>query len=194
MNRPRRLAIWLLMGLLLVGALGGGASAAAQGLPTAEEINQALRRRLTADKQTKIRNGESADGAGGVQHGDAAQIGLERGDEVVVAGRRYRLWGVVAPAPNEYGGYTSAQQLKHLLDGKQASCVATGGTVGGGQFGFLPLARCRVDGKDVAALLAAAGYARDCPRQSRGFYAAQERSAIAMVGGGFDLPPECVDD
>lgn len=42
--------------------------------------------------------------------------------------------------------------------------------------------------------MVAGGFARDCPRQSRGNYSALERQAVVNVAGGFDLPPECVED
>jgi endonuclease YncB( thermonuclease family) len=76
-----------------------------------------------------------------------------------------------------------------LIAGNPVTCITTGQMAD-----RLPLARCRVNGKDVAALLVAGGFARDCPRQSRGNYAALERQAVVNVAGGFDLPPECVED
>jgi endonuclease YncB( thermonuclease family) len=120
---------------------------------------------------------------------DALPIDVARGDILTIAGMRYRLWGIAAPQPNEYGGYTSAQFLRQLLAGASVSCLTTGQIID-----RMPLARCRIDGKDIAEILVAGGYARDCPRQSRGNYAALERRAVYNVAGGFELPPECLEE
>lgn len=196
MTTGRRFSALILSAWLLI----PGGAVEAQELPSPQEMNQALQRWLAIRKQAELHQNEAPDAPGITQHGLSAQIGVERGDEVTVAGRRYRLWGIATPAPNEYGGYTSAQELKRLLDGKKVACVTTGETAdrdngeNSENSGFLPLARCKADGKDVAGLMVRSGYARDCPRQSRGTYAAQERQAVAMVGGGFDLPSECLED
>lgn len=152
------------------------------------DLNHEVQRRLRERSAEAERGGIPADG--GIARSEASlPIEAERGDVLTVAGTRYRLWGIAAPAPNEYGGYTSAQELRQLMAGATVTCVTTGQVAG-----RLPLARCRVNGKDVAAILVAGGFARDCPRQSNGTYAALERQAVVNVAGGFDLPPECRDD
>lgn len=152
------------------------------------DLNYEIQRRLQDRSTEAERGGLPADG--GIARSETSlPIEAERGDVVTIAGTRYRLWGIAAPAPNEYGGYTAAQELRQLLAGATVTCLTTGRMAGN-----LPLARCRVNGKDVAALLVAGGFARDCPRQSNGNYAALERQAVITVAGGFDLPPECRED
>jgi endonuclease YncB( thermonuclease family) len=162
------------------------------GPPAAQEfsvgINQDVQRRL--DERNRDASERAEPDGGGIARTESPILAeSDRGDVVSIAGRRYRLWGIAAPAPNEYGGYTSAQELRQILAGAAVDCLATGESLN-----RMPLARCRVNGKDVAAILVAGGYARDCPRLSRGTYAALERQAVVNVAGGFDLPPECVEN
>lgn len=164
-------------------------AAPAQTPAEVRRLNEALERRIGAAKQDELRKTESPDAPRVTDKAVSTSLDVERGDVLSVDGRRYRLWGVVAPAHNEYGGFTSAQELKRLLGLGRTTCVSTGHVENG-----LPLARCRVDGRDLAALMAAGGYVRDCPRWSRGTYASIERQAVSIVGGGFDLPPECLED
>ncbi len=163
-----------------------GVAAAQTSFPI--DLNYELQRRLQ-DKAEQAERGAAPDDRGIARPESPMPIEAERGDVVNVAGQRYRLWGIAAPRPNEYGGYTAAQQLRQLLAGNAVTCITTGQMAE-----RLPLARCRVNGKDVAALLVAGGFARDCPRQSRGNYSALERQAVVNVAGGFDLPPECLED
>ena len=152
------------------------------------DLNHELQRRLQ-DRTDQIESGAIPRDGGIARPESPMPIEAERGDVVNIAGQRYRLWGIAAPRLNEYGGYTAAQQLRQLLAGNPVTCITSGQMAE-----RLPLARCRVNGKDVAALLVAGGFARDCPRQSRGNYSALERQAVVNVAGGFDLPPECVED
>jgi endonuclease YncB( thermonuclease family) len=152
------------------------------------DLNHELQRRQQ-DRTDQIESGAIPRSGGIARPESSMPIEAERGDVVNIAGQRYRLWGIATPQLNEYGGYTAAQQLRQLIAGNTVTCITTGQMAE-----RLPLARCRVNGKDVAALLVAGGFARDCPRQSRGNYAALERQAVVNVAGGFDLPPECVED
>jgi endonuclease YncB( thermonuclease family) len=100
----------------------------------------------------------------------------------------YRLWGVVSPPMNEFGGYTAMQGLAALIGSETVICEPTKGYLGG-----LQTARCRVaSGRDLASGLVAKGFARDCPRQSGATFYLIERSRVSDVAGGFKLPPECV--
>lgn len=185
MKRAGWLAV--LVPAILVAIYGAGVWA--QELPEGKSLNRALERRLAVRKQVELQSKEAPSNLGVTQSGASTSVEAERGDVLSVGGHRYRLWGVAAPAPNEFGGYTSAQELKRLLAGGRISCVTTGELADD-----LPLARCKVDGKDIAAIMVAGGFARDCPRQSRGTYAAVERGAVTDVAGGFDLPLECLED
>lgn len=155
--------------------------------PNAKELDQAVERmRARANDRRAAR---TAPVPSVTDKAISTDVSVARGDVVTVGGRRYRIWGIATPAPNEYGGYTSARELARLTSGGKVTCVTTGALADG-----LPLARCRVDGRDLAATMVAGGFARDCPRQSRGTYAAIERDVVADVAGGFDLPPGCLED
>jgi endonuclease YncB( thermonuclease family) len=100
----------------------------------------------------------------------------------------YRLWGVAAPPLSEFGGYTAMQGLAALIGSQTVICAPTKGFRGG-----LQTARCRVAlGRDLAADMVRRGFARDCPRQSSGTFAALERTALVDVAGGYKLPDECL--
>jgi endonuclease YncB( thermonuclease family) len=109
------------------------------------------------------------------------------GDTIRVQDRTFRLWGIAAPAMNEFGGYTSMQGLAGLIVGKAVTCVPTPAYIRS-----LRTARCRVEQRDLAGDMVARGLARDCPRQSNGTYALIERRAVIDVSGGFKLPDECL--
>jgi endonuclease YncB( thermonuclease family) len=111
------------------------------------------------------------------------------GDTIAVGTAIFRLWGIAAPAMNEFGGYTSMQGLIGLIDDQTVVCSPANLVVGGHQVG-----RCRVEDKDLSSIMVARGFARDCPRQSAGTYADLERQEISNVAGGFDLPQECLAD
>ena len=69
-----------------------------------------------------------------------------------------------------------------LVEGQTAVCDLTGECTHGRRVGF-----CYVDGQDIAEALIRAGLARDCPRYSRGRYAAVEQPASA----GLPFPAYC---
>lgn len=80
-------------------------------------------------------------------------------------GTRVRLWGVNAPERHEPGGPEATRALSALIAGKTLRC-ATKGTNWG-----RVVARCYVDGQDVARVMVRRGHAVDWPKFSKGEYA-----------------------
>jgi len=117
----------------------------------------------------------------------SGQARVVSGDTLRVGQVTVRLWGVAAPAMNEFGGYTSMQGLAGLVLGRVVICEPTGG-----YFRAQRVARCRTGERDLAEEVVSRGYARDCPRQSNGTYAKAERRAVVDVAGGIRLPEECL--
>lgn len=111
------------------------------------------------------------------------------GDTLRIGPTLYRLWGIAAPRPDEFGGYTATQALMALVMDASVACVPTGT-----RLREVVVARCKVGERDLSAEMVRQGMARDCPRLSGGTYAALERQVIASVSGGFELPEECRAD
>lgn len=111
------------------------------------------------------------------------------GDTIVVDGIHVRLQGIDAPEvahfgkPDDPGGPEARAYLRDIAEGRIAVCDLTGERTHNREVGI-----CRVDGKDIAAEVIAAGLARDCPRYSKGRYAAIERPEA----GKLPLPSYCV--
>ena len=112
------------------------------------------------------------------------------GDTISVEGVHVRLQGVAAPEiaheglsiKAEAGGEDAAAFLRRLVEGQTVVCDLTGERTDGRQVGV-----CRLDGRDVAAEVIAAGLARDCPRFSGGRYAGIEPPAAKRL----PLPAYC---
>jgi endonuclease YncB( thermonuclease family) len=112
------------------------------------------------------------------------------GDTITVAGVLIRLQGIAAPEvehrnlgiKEEPGGAEAAAFMRQLVDGKTLVCDLTDERTQGRLVGV-----CRVDGRDVAAEVIAAGLARDCPRFSGGRYASLERPEAKRL----PLPTYC---
>lgn len=170
----------------LTGGSGGASAYAAEPL-SGPALNRAVESRLSATRGQHPPAERPAEGSASAHR--TTGVKAETGDLIVYGGQRYRLWGVAAPRLNEFGGLTSLRGLIGLIEGAATICTPAGMAVGG-----VPVARCRTGGKDLGALLVGRGFARDCPRQSRGTYAAAERRAIVDVAGGFELPDECRTD
>jgi micrococcal nuclease len=111
------------------------------------------------------------------------------GNSLAIGTTVVRLFGIAAPDLSLFGGYTSMQRLAQLVAGNTVECQSTGLSVRGSVIG-----RCRAGRRDLSAALVADGFARDCPRQSGGAYAALERQAAAGPATDFDLPEECLAD
>lgn len=119
----------------------------------------------------------------------AGRAQVMSGDTLRIKQTTYRLWGIAAPTMSEFGGYTAMQGLAGLIGSQTVICAPRKNFFRGG----IQTAQCRVaGGRDLAADLVRAGFARDCPRQSGATFAAIERTAVVDVAGGFKLPDECI--
>jgi endonuclease YncB( thermonuclease family) len=165
------------------------AESRSQEAPAGAALNKAVAARLAAQKKAA----QKPEGSPSALPPTASVAGVARaetGDTLAIGVQRFRLWGIAAPRLAEFGGHTSQQGLFALLNGGATACSATGAFARDG----LPLARCLTGGRDLSMEMVRAGFARDCPRQSLGTHAAAEREAVVDVAGGFELPPECLDD
>lgn len=112
------------------------------------------------------------------------------GDTLAVAGIPVRLQGIAAPEiahpelgiEEEPGGPEAAAFMARLVNGKMLACDLTGERTRRREVGV-----CRLRGQDVGAAVIAVGLARECPRFSRGRYAAIETEA----GRRLPLPGYC---
>ncbi|MDE1149995.1 MAG: hypothetical protein PW843_25870 [Azospirillaceae bacterium] len=152
-------------------------------------LSNRLERRKVIEKGRDKRSRLDADPPQVTTKAAPTQIRAYDSDTLVVGPVMYRLWGIAAPAMNEFGGYSAMQGLIKLIYDTKIECAPTGQVING-----VAVARCKVDGNDLSAQMVAGGYARDCPRQSAGTYAELERSSIINVAGDFDLPAECLAD
>jgi hypothetical protein len=184
----RTFPCWLVVTAAVAGVVMTASAWAEEGL-TGAALNKALARRQLEIKQAEKQSHHDSGGSRVTAKGGETQVRAESGDVVRVAGRRYRLWGVAAPAPSEFGGYTAWQGLIQLVDDGPVICAPTGDIMNG-----LPVARCKAGEDDISAALVAGGFARDCPVLSRGAYATIERLVVTDVAAGFQLPPECLDE
>lgn len=103
-------------------------------------------------------------------------------DTLVVAGIPVRLSGVAAPELSEPGGHEATAAMVRMIAGKLVTCDLTGERTHDRMVGI-----CYVDGVDLGAAIIAAGHARECPRYSRGRYAAVEVAASRRL----PLPAYC---
>ena len=100
-------------------------------------------------------------------------------DTVTINGVRIRLDGYDAPELGRQcaGGFNAGRHVRDLLRvwarDRQMTCVVTGYDGRNGR----PVARCTIGGLDLGARLVRAGWARDWPLYSCGFYAADEAAA-----------------
>lgn len=102
------------------------------------------------------------------------------GDTIVVGNIPIRLQGVAAPEKHEPGGSEATGAMVKLVAGKTVTCNLTGERTHDRHVGI-----CYVDGRDIGEMIIALGLARDCPRFSRGRYAAVE------VNRALPLPHYC---
>ena len=120
------------------------------------------------------------------------------GDGVLFGQVEIRLQGIAAPEWNrrkrDPGGEASANSLRALVDGRMLRCELDGTTTGP-KSRYRPVAICFLeDGRDIGMLQVLAGAARDCPRNSRGRYAAAEQRARASgrnLSAIYPLPDYC---
>lgn len=99
------------------------------------------------------------------------------GDGLLIGGVEVRLQGIAAPEDNahkvERGGPEATRALRRLAEGRTASCYLDGSKTRG-----RPVGVCLVDGEDVGAVMVQEGFARDCPRYSKGRYSNAEKAAV----------------
>tara|TARA_Y100000294_G_scaffold76788_1_gene72308 strand:+ start:50 stop:505 length:456 start_codon:yes stop_codon:yes gene_type:complete len=106
---------------------------------------------------------------------------IRDGDSFAMNGIELRLWGIDAPEYRQYClkddqsvpcGKYARQRLENLLTGKELECERI--TTDRYQ---RTIARCTVEGEDVAALMVRSGFAFDYPRYSNGAYSEQQKAA-----------------
>lgn len=115
------------------------------------------------------------------------------GDDVIVQGIDMRLQGIAAPEDNgrkrQPGGPEATANLQKLVGGKNIACTPDGTKARG-----RPVVTCTIGGVDVGQLQVEQGFARDCPRYSKGRYAAAEQRARASgrdLSAIYPLPSYC---
>ena len=108
------------------------------------------------------------------------------GATLSIDGRAIRIDGIAVPQRTEPGGPPAAAALRVMVEGKVVTCGLTGRVRQLREVG-----RCRSGGRDIAADMIAAGYARDCPRWSGGRYRAEEAAAGYGLSSSFPLPCDC---
>jgi len=87
------------------------------------------------------------------------------GDTLAFGRKRVRLWGIDAPEMDTWQGQKARAFLIKKLAGREVMCVDSGGQ----SYGRI-VAKCYVDGEDIAWWLVNAGHAIDWPRYSGGHY------------------------
>ena len=97
------------------------------------------------------------------------------GDTLYVGQIKYRLCGIDAPEQGHPGYHQAIDYLHALVRGKKIECIPVGqGTPCDGRSKprshDLIVAQCFVDGEDLAAKMVRAGYAKDWPKFSGGYY------------------------
>ena len=97
------------------------------------------------------------------------------GDTLYVGRLKYRLCGIDAPEMGHPGYHQAIDYLHTLVRGKKIECIPVGqGTPCDGRSRTrshdLIVAQCFVDGEDLAAKMVRAGYAKDWPKFSGGYY------------------------
>jgi endonuclease YncB( thermonuclease family) len=97
------------------------------------------------------------------------------GDTLYVGSVKYRLCGIDAPEHGHPGYHQATDYLHSLVRGKTVKCTPVGqGTPCDGRSKTRNhdriVAQCFVDGEDLAAEMVRAGYAKDWPKFSGGYY------------------------
>jgi endonuclease YncB( thermonuclease family) len=104
------------------------------------------------------------------------------GDTIEIHGHRIRLWGIDAPESSQLCrnansdlyrcGADAANKLASFIEAKVVSCES----VNQDRYGRI-VARCSVNGTDIAEWLVRLGLALDWPRYSHGRYGIAQKSA-----------------
>lgn len=98
------------------------------------------------------------------------------GDGILFGEVEVRLQGIAAPEfrsnKKEAGGREALMALGALVNGEHVHCELDGTTAN-----RRPVGICYLDGRDLGRLMIESGFARDCPRFSRGRYSDVESNA-----------------
>lgn len=132
--------------------------------------------------QARTYGGRDIEGIARVVDGD----GISVGDIPDV-----RLQGIAAPEKRDLGGAESTANLRALVEGKAVVCRPDGTKTRG-----RPVAVCYITGTttELGLYQVETGHARDCPRFSKGCYAAAEAKARAAgrdLSAIYPLPRYC---
>ncbi|MDX2103159.1 MAG: thermonuclease family protein [Alphaproteobacteria bacterium] len=108
------------------------------------------------------------------------------GDTLEIGGTAIRLSGIAAPELDQPGGREARDALRRLTRSGHVRCDPTGETNSD-----RTIAVCRLGERDLGEAMVQLGVARDCPRYSRGRYAAAERQAGSGLARRYPLPSYC---
>lgn len=108
---------------------------------------------------------------------------IRDGDTIKIGPVPVRLEGVSAPELREPLGEAAKTFMRDLVRGKQVLCRLTGHKTFDRFVGV-----CFRGGKDIGEIIIAKGLALDCPRYSKGRYAAFQTAAAKMI---IKLPNYC---
>lgn len=126
----------------------------------------------------------------------ASDLFIRDGDSFAIGGQEVRLWGIDAPEYHQTCfkdgssvpcGKYARQRLENLTKGANLQCER----VNTDRYKRI-VARCYVQGEDLAALMVRAGFAFDYPRYSKGAYSNQQKAAKNELRGlwsmDFEMP------
>lgn len=99
------------------------------------------------------------------------------GDTIEVEGEPIRIQGLHAPETNTVAGREAKEFVRRMLSGRSVTCYLSGHTTHDRSEGV-----CFEGGKDVAALIVAAGQGRDCQAFSGGRYQILETEDSIALG------------
>lgn len=108
--------------------------------------------------------------------------------------RAMRLSGIVAPTGDEPGAEEARESLAKFVMGREVRCQLDEG-IDMGRDPETLVGTCFIGELDVGGYQVAQGYARDCPRISRGRYAAAEENARILernLSKTFPMPEHCL--
>jgi endonuclease YncB( thermonuclease family) len=120
--------------------------------------------------------------------------GAKDGATLLFHGRPMRLSGIVSPTDDEPGAEEARENLSAFVTGRQIRCQLDEGIDMERDRENL-VGTCFVGERDVAGYQIAKGHARDCPRMSRGRYAAAEENARILernLSKTFPMPEHCL--
>lgn len=117
--------------------------------------------------------------------------GVQDGDGILFGDVEVRLQGIAAPELGDRFGHESYLALKRLAAGKVVRCELDGTTAGRSK---RPVGTCFVGNLDLGRAQIEWGFARDCPRFSKGRYRDAENDAVRSghdLSSIYKLPGYC---